>query len=154
MWRNFRFLHICHVQKFEICPHDRFFLHGHRLCVRDKYQVWAGDVSHVAIFILFTDSHTFVAKCCLCGSSTFSWVFFRLWDFYFYCFWVGLFGWAYCSVLKLNNVVQHFQYCLTRKRIAFEIFFKYRFLKWFYPVSPEEGSAGCEIQFWYRNIAF
>ena len=39
MWRNFRFLLICHVQKFEISPHDRFFLHGHRPCVRDKYQV-------------------------------------------------------------------------------------------------------------------
>ena len=40
MWRNFRFLLICHVQKFEIPPHDRFFLNGHRPCVRDKYQVW------------------------------------------------------------------------------------------------------------------
>ena len=39
MWRNFRFLLICHVQKFEISPHDSFFLHGHRPCVRDKYQV-------------------------------------------------------------------------------------------------------------------
>ena len=29
-----------HVQKFEISPHDRFFLHGHRPCVRDKYEVW------------------------------------------------------------------------------------------------------------------
>ena len=40
MWRNFRYLLICHVQKFEFSPHDRFFLHGHRPCVRDKYQVW------------------------------------------------------------------------------------------------------------------
>ena len=40
MWRNFRFLLISHVQKFEISPHDRFFLHGHRPCFRDKYQVW------------------------------------------------------------------------------------------------------------------
>jgi len=39
MWRNFRFLLIFHVQKFEISPHDRFFLHGHRPCVRDKYEV-------------------------------------------------------------------------------------------------------------------
>ena len=39
MWRNFRFLLICHVQKFEISPHDRFSLHGHRPCVRDKYEV-------------------------------------------------------------------------------------------------------------------
>ena len=30
-----------HVQKFEISPHDRFFLHGHRPCVRDKYEVCA-----------------------------------------------------------------------------------------------------------------
>ena len=37
--RDFRFLHICHVQKFEISPHDRFFLHGHCPCVRDKYEV-------------------------------------------------------------------------------------------------------------------
>ena len=29
MWRNFIFLHICHVQKFEIPPYDRFVLHGH-----------------------------------------------------------------------------------------------------------------------------
>ena len=42
MWRNFRFLHICPVQKFEISPHHRFFLHGHRPCVRDKYEVWYG----------------------------------------------------------------------------------------------------------------
>ena len=40
MWMYFRLLHICHVQKFEIPPHDRFFLNGHRPCVRDKYQVW------------------------------------------------------------------------------------------------------------------
>ena len=39
MWRNFGFLLICHVQKFEISPHDRFSLHGHRPCVRDKYEV-------------------------------------------------------------------------------------------------------------------
>ena len=41
MWRTFIFLLICHVQKFEISPHDRFFLHGHRPCVRDKYEVCA-----------------------------------------------------------------------------------------------------------------
>ena len=41
MWRNFRFLLICHVQKFGISPHDRFFLHGHCPCVRDKYEVCA-----------------------------------------------------------------------------------------------------------------
>ena len=39
LWRNFSFLHMFHVQKFEISPDDRFFLHGHRPCVRDKYQV-------------------------------------------------------------------------------------------------------------------
>ena len=32
-----------HVQKFKISPHDRFFLHGHRPCVRDKYEVWEDD---------------------------------------------------------------------------------------------------------------
>ena len=36
---DFRFLYICHVVKCEINPHDRFFLHGHRPCVRDKYEV-------------------------------------------------------------------------------------------------------------------
>ena len=46
MWRNFRFLLICHVQKFEISPHDRFFLHGHRPCVRDKYQVCTVCIAH------------------------------------------------------------------------------------------------------------
>ena len=60
---DFRFLHICLVKKFEInphvdefwtsphlswqefeiSPHDRFFLHGHRPWVRDKYQVWFGE---------------------------------------------------------------------------------------------------------------
>ena len=33
-----------HVQKFEISPHDRFFLHGHRPCVRDIYEVCHGGV--------------------------------------------------------------------------------------------------------------
>ena len=40
LWKIFSFLHMFHVQKFEISPHDRFFLHGHRPCVRDKYEVW------------------------------------------------------------------------------------------------------------------
>ena len=40
MWRNFSFLHMFHVQKFEISPHDRFFLHGPGPSARDKYQVW------------------------------------------------------------------------------------------------------------------
>ena len=40
MWRNFSFLHMFHVQKFEISPHDRFFLHGYDPCTRGKYQVW------------------------------------------------------------------------------------------------------------------
>ena len=39
MWRNFSFLHMFHVQKFEISPHDRFFLHGHGPSARVKYQV-------------------------------------------------------------------------------------------------------------------
>ena len=37
-----------HVQKFEISPHDRFFLHGHRPCVRDKYEVCLGDEKKLA----------------------------------------------------------------------------------------------------------
>ena len=28
-----------HVQKFEISPHDRFFLHGYDPWTRDKYEV-------------------------------------------------------------------------------------------------------------------
>ena len=60
MWRNFRFLHICHDKKFEniphvekfhnsshlsyitseISPHPIFFLHKHVGGVGDKYQVW------------------------------------------------------------------------------------------------------------------
>ena len=39
MWMNFRLLHICHVQKFEISPHDRFFLHGPGPWACDKYEV-------------------------------------------------------------------------------------------------------------------
>ena len=49
MWRNFRFLRICHVQKFEISPHDRFFLHGHRPCVRDKYEVCTVIIDRIII---------------------------------------------------------------------------------------------------------
>ena len=40
LWKNFRFLNIYHVQKFEISPHDRFFLHGPGPWARDKYEVW------------------------------------------------------------------------------------------------------------------
>ena len=47
LWRNFSFLHMFHVQKFEISPHDRFFLHGHRPCVRDKYEVWSRHISFI-----------------------------------------------------------------------------------------------------------
>ena len=39
MWRNFSFLHMFHVQKFEISPHDRFVLHGPGPSARDKYEV-------------------------------------------------------------------------------------------------------------------
>ena len=39
MWRNFRFLHICHAYKFEISPHDKFFS-TYLICdICDKYQV-------------------------------------------------------------------------------------------------------------------
>ena len=50
MWRNlkflhvadvkkFRFLHICHVDKSEISPHDRFFSTDIIRDIRDKYEV-------------------------------------------------------------------------------------------------------------------
>ena len=55
MWRNIRFLHICHAekfeifshveksqispQKFEISPHDKFFLHVYIRGICDKYEV-------------------------------------------------------------------------------------------------------------------
>ena len=38
--RNFRFLHICHVLKSEISPHDQFFLHLYIGDRGDKYEVW------------------------------------------------------------------------------------------------------------------
>ena len=39
MWRNFRFLHICHAYKSEISPHDKFFS-TYLICdICDKYQV-------------------------------------------------------------------------------------------------------------------
>ena len=47
MWRNFRFLHICHAQKFEISPHDRFFLHGHRLWC--PWQIWGRDTTQLLL---------------------------------------------------------------------------------------------------------
>ena len=40
-----------HVQKFEISPHDSFFLHGHRPCVRDKYQVWTQNHLELALVL-------------------------------------------------------------------------------------------------------
>ena len=42
MWRNLRFLHIFHAQKFEISPQDNFFLHGYIRGIRDKYEAWVG----------------------------------------------------------------------------------------------------------------
>ena len=36
VWTNFSFLHMFHVQNFEIFPHDRFFLHGPGSSARDK----------------------------------------------------------------------------------------------------------------------
>ena len=53
MWRNFRFLHTCHAYKFEISPHDNFFLHGYIRGIRDKYQVcmlhtsYLSHISHI-----------------------------------------------------------------------------------------------------------
>ena len=39
MWRNFRFLHICHAYKFEISPHGKFFS-TYLICdICDKYHV-------------------------------------------------------------------------------------------------------------------
>ena len=39
MWRNFRFLHICHTYKFDISPHDKFFS-TYLICeICEKYQV-------------------------------------------------------------------------------------------------------------------
>ena len=54
MGMNFRLLHICHVQEFEISPHDRFFLHGHRPWVRDKYEVCADSL--LTLYFLSADS--------------------------------------------------------------------------------------------------
>ena len=40
MWKNFRFLHICHEDKFDISLHDKFFS-TYLICdICDKYQVW------------------------------------------------------------------------------------------------------------------
>ena len=51
MWRNFSYLHICQVKKFEISPHDRFFSTGTTRGTRDKYQV------------CFIADHTFFKLC-------------------------------------------------------------------------------------------
>ena len=37
MWENFRILHICHAQKSEIYPNDKFVLHRHICGICDKY---------------------------------------------------------------------------------------------------------------------
>ena len=39
MWENFRILHICHAQKYEIYPNDKFVLHRHICGICDKY-IW------------------------------------------------------------------------------------------------------------------
>ena len=39
MWRNFRNLHICYVEKLEISPHDIFFLHEYNSWY--SWQKWA-----------------------------------------------------------------------------------------------------------------
>ena len=39
VWTNFSFLHMFHVQNFEISPNDRFFLHGPGPWACDKYEV-------------------------------------------------------------------------------------------------------------------
>ena len=38
MWRNFRNLHICYVEKLEISPHDIFFLHEYNSWY--SWQIW------------------------------------------------------------------------------------------------------------------
>ena len=38
MWRNFRNLHIYYMEKSEISPHDRFFLHKYNLWY--LWQIW------------------------------------------------------------------------------------------------------------------
>ena len=55
LWKIFSFLHMFHVQKFEISPHDRFFLHGHRPCVRDKYEVY--------VWLWFENTHGCSQQC-------------------------------------------------------------------------------------------
>ena len=50
LWINFSFLHMMiHVQKFEISPHGRFFLHGPGPWAGDKYQVWAMTVMAMTV---------------------------------------------------------------------------------------------------------
>ena len=86
MWRNFRllhichvekceinlrFLHICHVQKFEIVPHDRFFSTGTTRGARDKYQVCPpspGESSFLwLLYCAYHESHkfrvSFITRC-------------------------------------------------------------------------------------------
>ena len=53
MWRNFSFLHMFHVQKFEISPHDRFVLHGPGPWARDKYEVWP-HIANLGVNQVFT----------------------------------------------------------------------------------------------------
>ena len=43
MWQTFWFLHICHVLKSEISPHDQILLHLYRGDRGEKYEVWGED---------------------------------------------------------------------------------------------------------------
>ena len=51
MWTNFSFLHMFHVQNFEISPHDRFFLHGPGPSARDKYEVCIDLLSTIMFYL-------------------------------------------------------------------------------------------------------
>ena len=55
---NFRFLHICHAQQFEIFPHDKFFLHGYIRGIGDKYQVWKRKIieNRTLLFFYFIEA--------------------------------------------------------------------------------------------------
>ena len=68
-----RFLHICHEQKFEISPHDRFVSAGTARGAREKYQVCTKGVKVGVLFgpsgaqtarhMVYVGLHALTQKC-------------------------------------------------------------------------------------------
>ena len=62
LWRNFRFLHICHAYKSEISPHDRFFSTDITGDIGDKYEQFHNRASSRQVFWNYVRKTDFCLK--------------------------------------------------------------------------------------------